>query len=82
MMKRKMIFIIVYIWFSLFVFGFGELIGVGNFVYNEEVFFCEDGWGVSGFIVIEFVGFIIVGFVVLFVIILFFNWKVYKMVKC
>ncbi|XP_068704932.1 octopamine receptor beta-1R-like [Montipora foliosa] len=82
MTKRKMILTIAYIWLSPLAFGFGELIGVGKFVYNEEVFFCEDGWGVSGFTAIESAGFIIVGFVVPFAVILLFNWKVYKTVRC
>ena len=76
--KSKMAFIAL-IWVIPIPLSIGPFLGLGKFVYNPEIFFCEQGWsrqsGTSGWIAMIFV---IAFFVVPFLVIVFVNWSVYK----
>ena len=79
--KSKAVFIAL-IWIAPIPFSIGPFLGFGNFVYNPEVFFCEQGWSVQGHSIARNITLlVIVTFVVPFLIIVFLNWRVFKTAK-
>ena len=76
--KSKVIFIAL-IWIIPIPLSIGPFLGWGKYVYNPEVFFCEQGWAVqSGSSRGNMIVFPIASFLVPFMIIAFLNWSVYK----
>ena len=73
--------LIVIIWVIPIPISIGPFIGLGKYVYNPEVFFCQQGWVMEG----ELNGWnwLIAPalFAIPFLIILFLNWSVYKTAK-
>ncbi|XP_078350645.1 octopamine receptor beta-2R-like [Oculina patagonica] len=79
--KSKVVFIAL-IWIVPIPFSIGPFLGWGNYVYNPEVFFCEQGWSVqSGSIAGNIVFLAIISFVLPFLVIVFLNWRVFKTAK-
>ncbi|KAJ7325656.1 hypothetical protein OS493_029525 [Desmophyllum pertusum] len=76
--KSKVVFI-VFIWIVPVPFSIGPFLGLGNFVYNPEVFFCEQGWSVQSDSVAGNITFLaVITFIVPFLIIVFLNYRVFK----
>lgn len=74
---------VVLIWVVPIPLSFGPFLGfAGEYVYNPEVFHCEQGWsnqtGSSG---LNTAFFAIFSFVVPFLVIVFLNWSVFKTAK-
>ena len=73
------VILIVCIWVIPIPLSIGPFIGLGKYVYNPEVFFCQQGWTIQSesnewwkdLIAAAF-------FAIPFLIILFLNWSVYK----
>lgn len=81
-MTRLKILVVVMIWVSPFPFVINEFVGYGEFVYNPELFFCEDGWEVpTGFSAWQSAFFVVIGLFIPFAVIMFLNWSVYKKAK-
>ena len=60
----------------------GPFLGYGMFVYNPEVYFCENGWLLRSDVPeTRKVFFTVVTLLGPFVVILFLNWSVYKTAK-
>ena len=73
---------VAFIWVIPIPFSIGPFVGVGKYVYNPEVFYCEDWWVIKNDVFVWKVVFLIViGFAVPFVAILLLNWSVYKTAK-
>ena len=77
--KRRMV-LMIFIWLAPIPFSIGPFLGLGQqYVYNPEVFFCEQAWGLrsdsSGRTTVIVA---IIVFVVPCLIILFLNWSVFK----
>ena len=74
---KSRVVLIALIWIVPIPFSIGPFLGWGNYVYNPEVFFCEQGWSVSlnarniVFLALTF-------FVLPFLVIVSLNWKVFK----
>ena len=78
---KSRVILIVLIWVIPIPISIGPLVGLGKYVYNPEVFFCQQGWttqswsnGWNWVIATAF-------FATPFLIILFLNWSVYKTAK-
>lgn len=66
-------------WIIPIPLSIGPFLGWGKYVYNQEVFFCEQGWAVqSGSSRWNMIVFPIASFLVPFMVIMFLNWAVYK----
>ena len=79
---KSRVMLIALIWTVPIPLSIGPFLGWGNYVYNPEVFFCEQGWSVqSGSIAGNIVGLALISFVVPFLIIAFLNWRVFKTAK-
>ena len=79
--KSKVVFMAL-MWILPIPFSITPFLGWGNFVYNPEVFYCEEGWSLqSGSIARRIVFVALVSFVVPFLVIVFLNWKVFKTAK-
>ena len=78
---KSSVMVIVLILVTPILLSIGPLIGFGKYVYNPEVFFCQQGWstrsGSNGWIWLIAIAF----FAVSLLIILFLNWSVYKAAK-
>ena len=62
-------------------FLIGPFVGWGNYIYNPEVFFCEQGWSAQGgSIATNIVVLALFSFVLSFLVIVFLNWRVFKVV--
>ena len=79
--SKSRVMLIVLIWVIPIPISIGPFIGWGKYVYNPEVFFCQQGWvreselnGWNWVIAPAF-------FAIPFLIILFLNWSVYKTAK-
>ena len=79
---KSRVALIVLIWLiPIAPLSIGPLLGRSNFIYNPELFFCQNRWvGQSGFSGWETV-LAIAFFVVPFVVIAILNWSVYKAAK-
>jgi len=63
-------------------FSIGPFLGWGKYVYNPEIFYCEQGWAVQdGPSRWNMIFFPIVSFVVPFLVIIFLNFSFYKTTK-
>ena len=75
------VMLIVLIWVIPIPISIGPFIGLGKYVYNPEVFFCQQGWmtqsGSNGWNWLIATSF----FAIPFLVILFLNWSVYKTAK-
>ena len=79
---KSRVVLIALIWTVPIPLSIGPFLGWGNFVYNPEVFFCEQGWSVKGGSIAGNILFLaIISFVVPFLIIAFLNWRVFKTAK-
>ena len=68
---------IIFIWIAPIPLSIGPFIGLGHYVYNPEVFFCEQGWSVQD----DSVGrraVIFITFLVPVLVIVYLNWSVFK----
>ena len=78
---KSRVMLIVFIWVIPIPISIGPFIGLGKYVYNPEVFFCQQGWGMeselNGWNWLIAPAF----FAIPFLIILFVNWSVYKTAK-
>ena len=78
--KSKMAFIAL-IWLIPIPISIGPFMGWGNYVYNPEVFFCQQGWttqsGSSAWHVMIAIAFLVLPFLVIVIL----NWSVYKAAK-
>ena len=76
---KSKVAVIALIWIIPIPFSIGPFLGFTKYVYNPELFFCEQGWstqsGKSGWITMFFV---VAFFVMPFLVIVFVNWSVYK----
>ncbi|XP_078350644.1 octopamine receptor beta-1R-like [Oculina patagonica] len=73
---------IALIWVVPIPFCIGPFLGWGNYVYNPELFYCEQGWSVqSGAIAGKIVFLALISFVAPFLVIVFLNWRVFKTAK-
>ena len=76
--KSRVAFIAL-IWVIPIPFSIGPFLGWGNYVYNPEVFYCEQGWSMQGsYTLINIFTSLIIGFLVPFAIIMLLNWRVVK----
>ena len=81
MTKRKSVFIAL-IWIVPILVSIGPFLGFGNYVYNPEVFFCEQGWSVHGdSMARNIISYAIVSFLLPFLVIVFLNWRVFRTAK-
>ena len=80
--KCRMVFIVL-IWIIPIPFAIAPFIGWGKYVYNPEVFSCEQAWsiGQTASMRRRSMLFFITLFVVPFLVIAFLNWWVYKTFK-
>ncbi len=70
---------IAIIWVVPIPFSIGPFLGFGNYVYNPEVFFSEQGWSVQSRPAAGNIVFLaLISFAVPFLIIVFLNWRVFK----
>ena len=77
----KMLLVLL-IWLIPIPLSIGPFLGYGMFVYNPEVYFCENGWLLRSDVPeTRKVFFTVVTLLGPFVIILFLNWSVYKTAK-
>ena len=78
---KSRVMLIVLVWVIPIPIAIGPFIGLGKYVYNPEVFFCQQGWttqsGSDGWNLLIATAF----FAIPFLIILFLNWSVYKTAK-
>lgn len=78
MTKCKSVFIAL-IWIVPILVSIGPFLGFGNYVYNPEVFFCEQGWSVHDDSIARNIALYVIGmFLVPFLVIVFLNWRVLK----
>ena len=79
--KFRVVFMAL-IWIVPIPFSIGPFLGWGNYVYNPEVFFCEQGWSVqSGSIAGNIVFLALLSFLAPFLVIMSLNWRVFKTAK-
>ena len=72
----------IFIWVAPIPFSIGPFVGWGQYVYNPEVFSCEQGWTVHDDSVARRTAMLaIVSLAVPSLIIVFLNWSVFKTVK-
>ena len=70
---------IIFIWIAPIPLSIGPFVGWGHYVYNPEVFFCEQGWSVRDDSVTKRAAiFIIITLLVPILVIVFLNWSVFK----
>ena len=75
--KSKVAFIAL-IWVIPIPFCIGPFLGIaGRYVYNPELFFCEQGWFSSGWTTMFAVMFLVIPLLVIVIL----NWSVYKAAK-
>ncbi|XP_078350642.1 octopamine receptor beta-1R-like [Oculina patagonica] len=77
--KSRMVFIAL-IWIVPIPFSIAPFVGWGTYVYNPELFYCEQGWSVqSGSLSgLKKISIALIFFVIPFLIITFLNWRVFK----
>ena len=81
MTSLKMLLVLI-IWLIPIPLSIGPFLGYGMFVYNPEVYFCENGWLLRSDVPeTRKVFFTVVTILGPFVIIMFLNWSVYKTAK-
>ena len=81
MTSLKMLLVLL-MWLIPIPLSIGPFLGYGMFVYNPEVYFCENGWLLRRDVPeTRKVFFTVVTLLGPFVIILFLNWSVYKTAK-
>ena len=79
---KSRLFFIALIWIIPIPLSIGPFLGWGNYVYNSEMFFCEQGWSVQGGSNrLNTILFSIATFIVPFMVIIFLNVTVYKTAK-
>ena len=77
----KMLLVLL-IWLMPIPLSIGPFLGYGMFVYNQEVYFCENGWVLrSDVLKTRKVFFTVITLLGPFVVILFLNWSVCKTAK-
>ena len=77
----KMLLVLL-IWLMPIPLSIGPFLGYGMFVYNQEVYFCENGWVLrSDVLKTRKVFFTVITLLGPFVVILFLNWSVYTTAK-
>lgn len=70
------------IWIFPIPFSIGPFLGFGNYIYNPDVFFWEQGWSVQGGSNAKtMVSLALFSFVVHFLVIVFLNWRVFKVAQ-
>ena len=82
MITKSRVALIVLIWLiPIAPLSIGPFLGWGKFVYNTELFFCQQGWvgqsGSSGWKTVIAITLLAVPFLVIAIL----NWSVYKVVK-
>ena len=76
---KSKVMLLVVIWLVPIPVSIGPFIGWGEYVYNPEVFFCEQGWSVHNNSTARTVIMLaVLTFFVPFLVIVFLNWKVFK----
>ncbi|XP_078384169.1 octopamine receptor beta-1R-like [Oculina patagonica] len=76
--KSRVMFIAL-IWIVPIPFSIGPFLGWGKYVYNPEVFYCDQGWAVKGDIsAMGVIFYVLFSFVAPFCVIVFLNWRVFK----
>ena len=79
---KSRVMLIVLIWVIPIPLSIGPLFGWGKYVYNPEVFFCQQGWTMQGWSNGWRKGLIATACICIpFLIIMFLNWSVYKTAK-
>ena len=79
---KSKVAVIALIWVIPIPLSIGPFLGLGKFVYNPEVFLCEQGWSTQNGSGAWFMMFsAITFFVVPFLVIVFVNWSVYRTAK-
>ena len=79
--SSKMLLVLL-IWLMPIPLSIGPFLGYGMFVYNPEVYFCENGWVLrSDVLKTRKVFFTVITLLGPFVVILFLNWSVCKTAK-
>ena len=74
--------LVALIWIVPVPFSIGPFLGFGNYVYNPEVFFCEQGWSVhSDSMARNIISYAIFSFLLPFLVIVFLNWRVFRTAK-
>ena len=78
---KSKVALIALIWFIPIPISIGPFFGWGKYVYNPEVFFCQQGWttqsGLSAWHGVISAAFLVVPFLVIVIL----NWSVYKVAK-
>ncbi|XP_078384168.1 octopamine receptor beta-1R-like [Oculina patagonica] len=79
--KSRVMFIAL-IWIVPIPFSIGPFLGWGKYVYNPEVFYCDQGWAVKDDIsAMSIIFYVLFSFVAPFLVIVFLNWRVFKTAK-
>ena len=79
--KSRIVFIAL-IWIIPIPLSVGPFIGYGKYVYNPDVFFCEQGWAVQrDIITLNATFFVVTTLALPFLMLAFLNWSVYKTAK-
>ncbi|XP_078384254.1 octopamine receptor beta-1R-like [Oculina patagonica] len=76
---KSRVVLMICIWVAPIPLSIGPFVGMGQFVYNPEVFSCEQGWAVHSDFVARNTAFLaILTLVVPLLITVFLNWSVFK----
>ncbi|XP_078382360.1 octopamine receptor beta-1R-like [Oculina patagonica] len=79
---KSRVVLIVFIWVAPIPISVGPFVGWGQYVYNPEVFSCEQAWAVhSDSTARNTTALLVITFVVPLLIIMFLNWSVFKTAK-
>ena len=79
---RALVVFLALIWIVPIPFSIGPFLGWGKYVYNPEVYYCEQGWSVHDDSTARNIIFLVLlSFVLPFLVILFLNWSVLRTVQ-
>ncbi|KAJ7325654.1 hypothetical protein OS493_029518 [Desmophyllum pertusum] len=79
--KARVVFISL-IWIVPIPFSISPFLGWGKYVYNPELFFCEQGWSLQNdSVAVTITSLAVITFVVPFLVIVFLNYRVFKTAK-
>ena len=82
MITKSRVVLILFIWVAPIPFSIGPFVGWGQYVYNPEVFSCEQAWDVHDKPTARNATILlVVTFIVPSLIIVFLNWSVFKTAK-